>query len=512
MGDAMAGSIKARNLGDEYQALFFWLKACDMLTDYSNVDTISFEDPEIKSLDDVVIRYKEPIKDLNGQLIHKQYYQVKYHVDYRSNITVDNLMDPKFINASKYSFLQKVKTASPILNNKDELGSAIFVTPWAIHPDDKLAKLKLIDAKGGYFVLENLFDGKRQSYAARLRDKLKDHLEVTQDTELEDILRPIRIWNSFHSYEGLLQFLNGQLFTVGLKPIDLTDRVNPYISLLQRLFQEGKVQFNKEELIRICKEERLWLGNNIMMSEEIPVGIRSFLRRAENMENDTSAMTCLLDYFNGRYLKRGYSWNEEIKRSIDEFIYQHIKEGRSYCIYLDTHSSVAFTTGHFLDPKSGVSIVPIQKGLKGRAIWRPDPKISKDQYTLWKVDQEVINTDGAGIVIVIEMTHPAIEDVMSYITDNNLSVKSIIRFYFESGPSFNVIEDGIHAMYLANEISKTLNNLDKQDRRKHYHIFGSGPNGFWFFLGQLSRNFGELTLYEYDFEGTREYSATINLP
>jgi len=105
----MADPIKARNLGDDYQALFFWLKACDMLSDYSNIDTISYEDPELKSLDDVVIRYKEPIKDLNGNLIHKEYYQIKYHVDYRDSITAANLMDPSFINATSILFYKRLK-------------------------------------------------------------------------------------------------------------------------------------------------------------------------------------------------------------------------------------------------------------------------------------------------------------------------------------------------------------------------------------------------------------------
>ncbi|MCP3033453.1 SAVED domain-containing protein [Halobacillus sp. A1] len=508
----MVDSIKARNLGDEYQILFFWLKACDMLRDYSNIDEISYEDSGIKSLDDVVVSYKKPIRDMNGKLIYKEYYQVKYHVDYRGNITVDNLMNPKFINASKYSFLEKVYEALPVLNKDNQTGIAILVTPWPIHPDDDLAKLKIIDAKAGNFKEESLFDGKNKSFAANLRNKLKTHLGVTQDTELGDILKPIRIWSSFYQYETLVKTLNVQLTSVGLKPYDFTQRINPYISLLQRLFQEGTTTFNKEELIEICKGEGLWSGNNIMLAEESPVGIRSFLRRAENMENDTSAMTCLLDYFKGRYLKDKYRWNEDVKGTTEEFIRKHLIEGRSYCIYLDTHSSVAFTTGFFLDPKSGVNVVPIQKGLSGREVWRSNSKVSKEQYTFWEVEQEIIDENGNDIVIVIEMTHPAIDDVEEYISSNNLSAKSIIRFHFEDGPSFSSIQDGIHARYLANDISLTLNTLSKEDRKRRYHIFGSGPNGFWFFLGQLSRNFGQVTLYEYDFEISKEYYETINLP
>jgi len=508
----LANAISARISGDKYQALFFWLKACDMLLDNSNISTIGFEDPEIKSFDDVVIKYRQPIKDFRGNSIYKEYYQVKYHVDYRGHITVDKLLDPKFINATKNSFLQKVKEASKILNRESELGSAIMITPWSIHPDDEMAKLKIIDAEGGYFRLENLFDGKQISNASKLREKFKLHLDICEDKELEEILRPIRICSNFYNTEILTNLLNISLISVGLKPIDLTKRNNPYVSLIQRAFQEGQLEFDKESIMQLCKEEHLWVGSSIKLTDEIQIGVRSFLRRAENMENETAHMSCLTSFFNGRYLNDDYDWNNDIKKSIGDFVNQFLEVGRSYSIHLDTHSSVAFTLGHLLDPKSGISAVPVQKGLKGKSIWRPDSSIPKEQYSLWKVDHEIINESGKDIVIVFEMTHPVLEDVKSYIEENELSVKSIVKFYFDSGTSHNIIQDGIHAMYLANEISVTLNSLDKKDRIRHYHIFGSGPNGFWFFLGQLSRGLGNLTLYEYDFEHTKDYTPTIHLP
>ncbi|WP_214721217.1 SAVED domain-containing protein [Exiguobacterium sp. s192] len=508
----MANAINARILGDEYQALFFWLKACEMLLEYSNISSVSFEDPEIKSFDDIVIRYKTPVKDSRGKRIYVEYYQIKYHVDYRDYITLDKLLDPKFINATRNSFLQNVRDASEILNKEEKLGNSILVTPWSIHPDDELAKLKIIDVESGYFNFKKLFDGKERSIVSKLRGKMKNHLEIVEDNELESTLKPIKIWSNFYSMDILIKQLNSNLISVGLKPIDLTRSFNPYVSLIQRLFREGTLKFDKESLLKICKAEGLWVGSNIMLSEELPIGVRSFLRKAENMENETSNMICLIDYFKGRHLKSDYDWNSDVRESIEGFIDQFLDEGRSYCIHLDTHGSVAFTIGHFLDPKSGVSVVPVQKGLKGRNIWRPDFDVSKEQYSMWDVDHQLINQDGNIIVVLIEMTHSVLEDVESYIEDNHLSVKSLIRFYFDGGTSHNVIQDGIHAMHLANEIAKVLNNLEKKDRVKNYHFFGAGPNGFWFFLGQLSKVFGDITLYEYDFERTKEYSPTIHLP
>ncbi|PRO66470.1 SAVED domain-containing protein [Alkalicoccus urumqiensis] len=508
----MANPIRARQLGDDYQKIFFWLKACEFLEENSNIDTISYEDMELKSLDDVVIRYKQPIKDFKGNLIKREYYQVKYHVTYGGSITLDNLMDPKFINASKFSFLKKVKEASFSLNTEDEPGIAILVTPWTIHPNDVLSTSRLIDTQDGSFRLETLFDEKNKSHVAKAREKLKEHLDVQNDKELESIIKLIRISSDSSTYSNLVNLLNSKLSSVGLRPINATQRINPYISLLARLFQEGKTKFNKEELIQICKDERLWTGTNIMFSKEVPIGIRSFMHRARNMENNTSSMICLSEHFEGRHLKENFGWNEDIKRKIDEFLTQNLTEGGSYCIHLDTHSSVAFTAGYYLDPKSGVKAVPIQKGLTGREVWRSDSTISKEQYPQWKVNQEVLNEDGEHIAIIIEMTHSALEEVENYISDKGLSVKTKVRFYFEDGPNASSIQGGVHARHLANEILRTLKNLPPEDRKKRYHIFGAAPNGFWFILGQLSRSFGQITLYEYDFEIAQEYRESINLP
>lgn len=96
-------------------------------------------------------------------------------------------MDPAFINETKFSFLQKVKEASFLLNNEGEQGRAVFVLPWAIHPDDDLAKLKLIDNNVSHFKLDLLFVSKRASRVAKLREKLKKHIDIQSDKELGQI-------------------------------------------------------------------------------------------------------------------------------------------------------------------------------------------------------------------------------------------------------------------------------------------------------------------------------------
>ena len=106
----MAQAIIPREIGDEYQKLVFWQYALKMLLGTNEIDKVAYEFDEIKSFDDVVVYFSNPQK-YRKTTISKEYVQVKFHVRNNDRFTFDNLIDPKFINAKKYSLLDKVVMA-----------------------------------------------------------------------------------------------------------------------------------------------------------------------------------------------------------------------------------------------------------------------------------------------------------------------------------------------------------------------------------------------------------------
>lgn len=132
----MAKAVAARIFGDDYQALVFWLEACKMLIGEDDIEHVEIESDDVKSLDDVVVHYHDGHRGVDGRLIRKAFYQVKYHVDYRDSLSAGALTDPSFINASSVSFLKRAKTA---WDDHKEMGLAIILyNTWGVASTDVL--------------------------------------------------------------------------------------------------------------------------------------------------------------------------------------------------------------------------------------------------------------------------------------------------------------------------------------------------------------------------------------
>ena len=94
-------------MGYDYQAMVFWKYANQMLREESEIEAIGYEYKDIKSFDDVVIMYKAGKKFRDG-FVDRDYIQVKYHMAQTDYITLDALLNPKFVGARKYTFMDKV--------------------------------------------------------------------------------------------------------------------------------------------------------------------------------------------------------------------------------------------------------------------------------------------------------------------------------------------------------------------------------------------------------------------
>ena len=73
----MANQVAARLSGDDYQHLFGWLAALELIMPKRSVWRITVEDSLAGSVDDVTIQHEA------GTSIPDEFYQYKYHVDQR---------------------------------------------------------------------------------------------------------------------------------------------------------------------------------------------------------------------------------------------------------------------------------------------------------------------------------------------------------------------------------------------------------------------------------------------
>jgi len=505
----MTSSTRPRFLGDRYQSRFFWLIACKLFERYSRVNKVCYEIGP-SGFDDISVYYSKPVIDLETDMtVLQDHYQIKFHTTYSSAVGWQSLSDPGFINASSRSLLQRLQQ----IQRSDDLPQGAFrlyfVTPWHLLQGDPLSGL--VSGIDGALILDKLFDGRKNSVFARIRKTWRDHLGLFNDDELRAVLSPLRLKVASPSLGGLTSLLSTSLGSVGLKPIDPTLRICPYDDLLRNLVESNRREFDRDTLMETCKREGLWVG----LKDDRPaswIGVRSFLRWAEDMEDKTESMLCLLDQFSGRKLATNSSWDEEIKPRLSEFLDKVVKPGQAYNLLLDAHFSIAFACGHMLGTKSGADVAPVQRGSRGVMIWRRDDTVRQDRPHL-KWASEVLNPSGGDVALALSISHPIAEDVREFIRTNQIPVGRLIHGTLDVGPGIDRIVDGNHAWQLAEEVSVEIKKRSPAERLHDLHIFVSAPNGFSFYLGQIASGFGRCVLYEYDFEknvaGGYERSLTL---
>ena len=247
-------------------------------------------------------------------------------------------------------------------------------------------------------------------------------------------------------------------------------------------------------------EKRIFLIADKYSPKRISIAVTSFPRGAVHLEDKTMCLS-LVDKFDGRNLKSGYDWNNDIYPLLRDFLISNTKNEHAYQVFLDAHASLAFAAGYVLDSKSGINVFPIQKtAMNGTKLW--DVKLSsKKSYSNWSISHEEFEKNQFDTALILNVTRPIYKDVLEYIKENNLSIGRIINCTPNEGGATNFsIENGNHAATLANSIYSAIAQRSNAERRATLHIFAAAPNAFMFFLGQISRGFGKCVLYEYDFE------------
>jgi len=507
----MNKQINARMQGDDYQALFFWYFALKMFYPHTGVKKVVYEADNVKSFDDVVVYYKKdkPGLDCNNNPINIDFFQVKFHVTNSNAFTWNGLMDPKFVNAKTVSIMERLRNAQEMY--KEEIGTRFsLVSTWSIDSQDKLSEIVSNYHDG--ILIDKLFDNRPRTQMAKMRRSMSEHLNLTED-ELKEMLMSFRIWHNYSSYQRIIEEINNDLMHLGFKPIENDSIRNPYVDLIKQWSYRGKSEFNKDFIIEECKREGLFLGNNSSDSDYEDVGIRSFYRRAENMQDETEIMLCLLKFFNGRYIKSDYNWDGEIFDELNEFT-KEFNSSEKYRLHLDTHLSISFVTGYLLDSKSGIEIYPMQKSMNKKEFWYPKEDSDKD-YSDWQVYQEIVSEDAKDVALVLSVTHDISHEVNEFIEDVKLEISKIIYCNVGGNTRPDAILDGMHAHKLAISLSGLLKERrDRQEKKNKLHIFAACPVGFMFYLGKLSRSFGKVVLYEHDFEGLRDelYLKSFELP
>lgn len=249
----MNKSIIARQDGDEYQQLYFWYYAMRLFNSDEGIEKIEFESNERKYFDDFVVFYKKesyPKNYLNNS-ISKEFFQIKYHVRNTELLSIDNLINKKYIGAQT-SILERLKELNKKYNPDDI--HYIFISTHDINPNDEL--YELISNEEGQISLETLFKGETsKSKMGKVREKFINHLNCSDD-ELKEILKPFRFKKGM-TKEDLITRINDKLTLYGFEIIKPSSNLNKYCQLISKWHSKNQSKITKDFISQECKDEGL---------------------------------------------------------------------------------------------------------------------------------------------------------------------------------------------------------------------------------------------------------------
>ncbi len=254
-------------------------------------------------------------------------------------------------------------------------------------------------------------------------------------------------------------------------------------------------------------------------NEPLQIGIRSFAKGfGEGMEETCELFLDLGEHFEqNRYIRDRALWQEAVFPELRELLNQAARLRRPIRLDLAAHASIAFAAGYCLEEKSGLDVEVYQRGPRGAGFWwSHDGPLPEDR--LWCDEEDRTDLIATGpnldVALAIGISRPVLPEVEEYVRSAGLNMHRILPATVAPEPGGRALDSGSHALLLAQQLARRACDRSLAERRGVLHVFAAAPNVFMFYLGQVSRGFGRVQLYEYPFGSGRiaEYEPSITLP
>jgi hypothetical protein len=504
----MARANVARQHGDDFQARLFWLHAACLLDPQSPIRKVAYETGP-KSFDDILIEYDPgaaPI-DHEGCPLVRKHIQCKWHATAGSFGYAD-LIDPAFVNAERYSLLQRAHEAQRA-HAPDGLGCRFeFVTNWRLRPDDQLQDL--VRKESDVIDLRRLREGATdRSLMGQVRQLWREHLQV-DDEALARVVRVLAIAESPESLASLRDRLDDRFAVVGMRRVPVSESSFLYDDLAAKLLAQGRIEFDRDSFRELCRRENLL----VVPASAAPaptIGVRSFMHPIDPLEERCDRMLNLVPYFDGRYIRDPSDWQRCIFPELSRFICGTAQSTDRLRLVMDAHVSLAFAVGTILNVKSGRQI-EVEQRSPGRRFWSASDAPVDERWPGLEFRREAIKTGERDVAIAVGLTHDMAAAARSFVTAMLPAVGQILYCHPKGGPSHQSVRCGSHAWLLAESLVQQVRQLPSDERgRGVFHVFIAGPNAFAFFFGQQRQALGSVAVYEWDFDGERGGGYTLGL-
>ena len=504
----MTQAVTVRRDGDTFQARLFWERAARLLDEDSPIVKVGFEMGP-KSFDDIWVEYDKTRgpSDHCGVPLDREYLQCKWHST-PDSFGYLQLINPEFINANTYSFLERARKAQADFA-PDGLGIRFkLVTNWRINRGDPLRHM--VSTRSGAIRLDRLYGSKTDnSKAGEVRKAWREHLGINED-ELRILANTLAFGEVTDSLEDLRERLDMTFRAMGLRRVPIKENAFFYDDLVYQWMGQKRLEFDRKSFREACEQEGILVTS---MSAPKAYGVKSFEHAFDHLENRCEDVLDLVNMFDERYIRNDADWSRKLYPELRKFLVDAASKHDRLRLALDAHASLAFAAGSILNIKSGKAI-ELEQRVLAKSVWSaedqpPDPEWPHLVFSVIEID-----LSRPEIAIAVGVTHDIVADVLTFIKQSLPTVGRILNCVPSTGSSTRFVVCGRHAFDLAEVLNKKVVDLREGGTRKLNHLFIAAPNTFTFYIGQRQVALGPTRLYEFDFEGGRggSYRPSLTLP
>ena len=275
------------------------------------------------------------------------------------------------------------------------------------------------------------------------------------------------------------------------------------------------------------RRSKVRVVRSVGSANPVRLGIRSFDGWGKDMAKRTDAVLDFVPLFDGRVILNPDSWNGEILPRLRDFLLSRIDERRPLLLDFAAHSSIAFAAGWILEAKSGLDVRVRQRiQMEGELEWFPKEG-SVPEGPLWRNEPDIILSPtphptlshrtpfptGEGkkdVALALAVSQPEVAaHVKEYVQSQNLPVGRILQATIAPEPGPRSVASGAHALQLALALLSRIRQRQPHEREGRVHVFAAAPNALTFYLGQVSRSFGKIVLYEHPFGAADAYGKYL---
>lgn len=467
----MASAVAARLRGDDYQHLFAWLHALELLMPKRSVATVIVEDEEAVSADDVtLLREKNaPLPDL--------YHQIKNHVDHRAGYSVGILTSRDKGQSSllqkwfrSWQALSKSRASRPLEIN--------IVSNWAWEPGDDLPGF--VDGRNNG-LKEEFFAAPPEAKAGRLRAALAAHTGAALD-EFDKFARTLRFHFGYACWQEMSARAAERMEHHGLKADD--NALLIAVGIVRGWVTAGRQEIDKAGLEAVIAQHALWLPTEARAS----INVYLSTIKQQRFDVDPEYLLDWRDMFPGSSTLRGHEptnpadWNGKMLpdlRALETRISSETKRRLIRARGL-ARLSAWFAFGHVFCDVAGYTIEVDQQGL----FWQSDAKPSSD-FTLSTnlPDGESLDAGCDTVAVAISVSGDLEADIRRHLQHGTERVGAVLFVRPSRNLDRHCLRDAGDAIALADGVKVAMREFAQRHRPSRILLYYLGPISGACFIG-----------------------------